>query len=132
MKTVTAAIIERNGSILIARRSPESKLPGKWEFPGGKLEEGETLQACLKRELMEELGIETEIGDHFLSSFYEYEHGGFTIEAFYVRWIGGKITLIDHDRVGWVAVAELENYHLLPADIPIARKLKELHHSSQP
>ena len=131
MKAVTAAIILKDSCILIARRSPESKLAGQWEFPGGKLEDGESLQTCLKRELKEELGIDTEVSSHFCSSFYEYEHGSFTLEAFYVRWIGGEMTLNAHDQVEWVPVAELENYALLPADIPIARKLKEFHHSPQ-
>lgn len=87
---------------MLARRSPKSKLAGKWEFPGGKVEDGESLRECLKRELIEELGIDTEIGDHFMSSDYCYEHGSFRIEAFRVKWIGGELRLLDHDQVEWI------------------------------
>lgn len=124
MKLVTAAIIEREGKVLIARRSPNSKLAGQWEFPGGKVEDGETLQQCLARELLEELGIVGVVGEHVHSSDYQYDHGSFRIEAFRVAWAGGDISLKDHDQVAWVSVDELSTYQLLPADIPIALTLK--------
>lgn len=108
MKIVTAAIIQLDGKVLIARRSPHSKLAGNWEFPGGKVEEGESLQECLKRELHEELGILTEIGAHLHSSEYKYEHGSFRIEAFKVSWIGGDLRLKEHDCVEWVSVDALD------------------------
>jgi mutator protein MutT len=123
MHLVTAAIIKREGRVLIARRSPNSKLPGQWEFPGGKVEEGESLEKCLRRELLEELGIDVEVGNHFMASDYHYTHGSFRIESFEVNWIGGELTLIDHDKVEWVLVGDLEKYPLLPADVPIARSL---------
>jgi ADP-ribose pyrophosphatase len=69
---VTGAIIQRNDKFLIGRRAPSEKSPGLWEFPGGKLELGETLQECIKRELKEELGIEAEVGDLYLHYNYEY------------------------------------------------------------
>ena len=123
MHLVTAAIIERDGCVLLARRSPKSKLAGQWEFPGGKVEEGESLEECLKRELREELGIEAGIGKHFMANDYQYAHGSFRIESFEVEWIRGGITLIDHDKVEWVPIGDLEKYPLLPADVPIARRL---------
>lgn len=124
MRIVTAAVILRDGCVLIARRSEDSKLAGQWEFPGGKLEEGESLRACLERELREELGIDSQVGEHFLSNDYVYGHGGFRIEAFLVTWTGGQVMLNAHDRIEWVAFDDLETYPLLPADIPIARKLR--------
>ena len=124
MRIVTAAIIEREGKILIARRGPQSKLSGQWEFPGGKVETNESLHDCLKRELLEELNIKVVIGEHFLSSEYQYEHGSFRIESFKVSILNGQITLKDHDRFQWVTPADLELYSLLPADLPIAKKLK--------
>ena len=76
MQKVTAAVIEKDGKILIARRKRDDSQAGKWEFPGGKLEAGETPEACLKRELREELGIETEVGAFFCSSRFVYpQHG---------------------------------------------------------
>jgi mutator protein MutT len=65
---IAAAIIEKDGKILIAQRTKKDALFGKWEFPGGKVEPGETLQACLKRELFDELGIDAEIGEYFCTS----------------------------------------------------------------
>ena len=62
MTSVTCAILEKNGKILIARRAPDQKLDGKWEFPGGKVEDGESPAECLKRELAEEFGIQAEVG----------------------------------------------------------------------
>ena len=123
VRLVAAAIIEREGRVLIARRSPASKLAGQWEFPGGKVEEGESLQACLARELHEELGIVVEVGVHFHGGDYHYDHGSFRIEAFRVRWMGETMTLTTHDRVEWVLPSELPGYDLLPADVPIAQEL---------
>jgi len=126
---VTAAIIQRDGAVLIARRAPHSKLPGKWEFPGGKVEEEESLADCLKRELFEELGILAEVGAHFQSSTYHYQHGSFQLEAFLIPRFSGEILLKDHDKVEWVVPCNLDQYELLPADIPIARKLMGKHAS---
>jgi len=131
VKIVTAAIIEMDGRVLIARRAPHSKLAGKWEFPGGKVEEGESPEQCLERELLEELRIQTVIGEHFCSSEHQYEHGKFRVEAFFAQYSGGKMVLNDHDKVEWVDPDDLERYELLPADIPIARMLTQRHDSSK-
>jgi len=126
VKIVAAAIIEKDGKVLIARRALHSNHAGMWEFPGGKVEEGETPQECLARELFEELNIRGNVGNHLCSSEYQYEHGSFKIEAFYVQWMGEITVLKDHDRVEWVKSRDLESYELLPADIPIARLLAKL------
>ena len=68
MTIVTCAIIEKDGKILIARRAEGQKLAGKWEFPGGKVEDGESPEECLKRELEEEFGIPTEVGEFITST----------------------------------------------------------------
>jgi 8-oxo-dGTP diphosphatase len=70
MKTVTAAIAIDKGRILLARRSQNEKLSGYWEFPGGKVEKGESLQDCLKKELKEELGVQAEIGEPTAESIH--------------------------------------------------------------
>ena len=84
MINVTAAIIERDGKVLLAKRSSTSSLPNKWEFPGGKVESGETPEECLKRELWEEFEIKVIIGDFYRESVYDYDHGSVRLMAYLV------------------------------------------------
>jgi 8-oxo-dGTP diphosphatase len=105
---------------------PEKKLAGFWEFPGGKVENGETPEACLARELKEELGIQTRVGDKFSENLYQYDHGRFCIVAYFVDCITGDPRPNVHDRLEWVKIDDLMGYKLLPADISIAESLKEL------
>ncbi len=123
MKQVTAAIIIKGHEVLIAKRPAGDRLSGKWEFPGGKIEAGESPEECLRRELAEELGIEACVGDFFAESVYHYEHGAIELLAYFVEWISGDICLRAHDEVKWVAMKELGQYDLAPADIPIMEKL---------
>jgi 8-oxo-dGTP diphosphatase len=121
MKIVTAAIIKKENKVLVARRSPGEKLEGLWEFPGGKLEKGETLQNCLERELEEEFGLITKSGRELISSIYEYEHGKFKIVALDSVIISGDLELRVHDKVKWISINRLhDDIELLPADIAIA------------
>lgn len=123
MKEVTAAIIIRDKKVLIARRAQGEKFAGSWEFPGGKVEAFETPKECLRRELYEELGIETRIGEFIAESIYEYPNGLICLLAFTVDIISGEICLTVHDAYRWVDVCDLLKYDLLPADIPIANRL---------
>ncbi len=123
IKEVTAAIICKNDKILIARRAPGENMAGGWEFPGGKLEEGETAEECLKRELFEEFGITATIGSFFCDSIFSYPKGTIRLLAYFTEIIRGEICLSVHDQIAWVSAAELRLYSLLPADIPIAEKL---------
>ena len=124
MKIVTAGIIHNDsGEILILRRGPQESLSGFWEFAGGKVENGESEQACLKRELKEELGIEVSVGEFIEESHYIYEHGEFILRAYEAIITGGKIELSVHDDSVWVDPEKLQDYKLAPADIPIAKKL---------
>ncbi len=125
IKDVTAAVICRNGKILIARRAPGENMAGGWEFPGGKLEESETPEECLRRELLEELGVVADVKDFFFESVYEYHQGAIRLLAYFTDIVEGKIRLSVHDDVQWVGAGELLDYDLLPADIPIAQKLAE-------
>lgn len=124
MKKVTAAIIINNGKILIAQRAENQKLAGKWEFPGGKIEPGETPEECLKREINEELGIDIEVNDFFDESTYKYDTGAIRLLAYKSRWIDGEYKLTVHSQIKWVKPHELENYEFAPADIPFVNKLK--------
>ena len=123
IKEVTAAIICKNDKILIARRAPGENMAGGWEFPGGKLEERETAEECLKRELFEEFGIAAEIGGFFCDSIYSYPKGTIRLLAYFAKIIRGEICLTVHDQIAWASADELRQYSLLPADIPIAEKL---------
>lgn len=123
MITVTAAVLFHQDKILIAKRRASDKQCSLWEFPGGKLEKGETPEECLRRELREELGIQTQIGKFYTSSIYEYEHGGIELLAFLATWISGEIKVNAHDEIKWVNVCELHHYNFAPADIPIVEKL---------
>jgi 8-oxo-dGTP diphosphatase len=125
-KVVTAAIIRKDRSVLLARRGPGEKLAGFWEFPGGKVEAGETAEDSLARELLEELGINVRIGKKIADSSYSYEHGSFRLIAFLVDNIKGEPHPNVHDRLDWVKIDDLGSYQLLPADVPIAASLKKL------
>ena len=117
---VTAAIIEREGKILIAKRKAGDDLfAGLWEFPGGKIEEGETPEECMARELKEELDIEVEVGELISSNKHKYPHGIFELLAYRVKHISGEMILNDHDEIKWVTVDEISNFEFPPADIPI-------------
>ena len=123
IRQVSAAVIVKEGKVLLARRKKGGSNAGLWEFPGGKIREGETPQACLEREILEELGLAVEAGEVFAESDWAYPHGAIRLLAMVCRVAGGAVTLADHDRAEWVAPQDLEQYDLSPADIPIARKL---------
>ena len=125
MQKVTAAVIEKDGKILIARRKGEDALGGKWEFPGGKLEPGETPEECLKRELREELGIETEVKAFLCSSRFVYRHMAVELLAYKTVYVSGEIALHEHDRIEWILPEALEDYDFSEADKPVVHKLKE-------
>ncbi len=124
-KRVTAAVLEKDGKVLLARRRTGDALAGKWEFPGGKLEEGETPEQCLKRELAEEFGIEAEIGAYICSSEFEYEHFHVELLAYRARHVAGEFVLNDHSAIAWVEPGEIKTYDLASADIPVAEELSK-------
>ncbi|HBW34227.1 8-oxo-dGTP diphosphatase MutT [Desulfosporosinus sp. BICA1-9] len=124
MKEVTAAIIVKDNQVLIAQRAPGENLAGKWEFPGGKTEPGETPQECLKREIKEELDVEIDVSEFFGESIYEYHNGTIKLMAFWCRWISGALTLKVHSQIAWVNHHELDLYDFAQADIPLVEKLK--------
>jgi 8-oxo-dGTP diphosphatase len=121
---VAAAVIERDGCILIAKRKQGWHEGGKWEFPGGTIEEGETPQQCLKRELQEELEIITDVGDLISASEYSYTPD-WTIRllVYRVTVITGVFNLNDHDEIRWVKPIDLPNYDFPEADKPVLEKL---------
>ena len=120
---VTAAVIEKEGRILIAKRKQGWRFAGKWEFPGGKIESEETPEECLKRELREELGIETEIGKFICSSTYAYPHATIRLLVYQAFHVSGEYTLHDHEEIRWVLTQELLQFHCPEADKPVIEKL---------
>jgi 8-oxo-dGTP diphosphatase len=110
---------------LIAQRAEDQKLAGKWEFPGGKVEFGETTEECLIREIKEELGINIEVNKFFAESTYQYDTGAIKLFAYRAQWIDGEYELTAYSQIKWVKSYELENYDFAPADIPFIKKLKE-------
>ncbi len=123
MKTVTAAILIDNGNIFIAQRQADDKLPSKWEFPGGKVEHGETLQECLKREMKEEFGMDVSVSESFGESVYHYEHGSVKLIAFLTVWEGGACKPTVHQDCRWIPLKDLASYDFAPADVPFVEKL---------
>jgi 8-oxo-dGTP diphosphatase len=120
---VTAAIIRDGDAILITRRPPESRHGGMWEFPGGKLDAGESPQECLSREILEELGLEVAVESIFEIAYHRYEWGPVLILAFECRVLNGEIRHIGVSDHRWVSPEEIRLYDILPADRPIIAKL---------
>ena len=123
MKIVTAALIFKDGWYLLCQRGKSDKLAGKWEFPGGKLEKGETPEECLIREIREELCLQINIDGHFCDSLYRYAEGTILLKAYRVTVTGGTMRLTVHSDAEWVEAAKLRDYDLLPADVEIAARL---------
>ncbi|HNY21177.1 MAG TPA: (deoxy)nucleoside triphosphate pyrophosphohydrolase [Treponemataceae bacterium] len=129
MIDVAAAVIEnREGHILIARRKPEITLGGYWEFPGGKIEPGETPGECAARELHEEMDVRIETGDVIAETVHDYG-GGKVVRLIAVRAIllDGHIRLHDHDDIRWVPVSEMCDFLFAPADEAIIAALADEH-----
>jgi mutator protein MutT len=117
--TVTAAIIEKDGRVLAARRKAGKHMAGYWELPGGKLEAGESPQQCLQRELAEELGIRTRVGEFVAESVYDYGDRQVRLLAYRVTHLGGAFLARDHDRLQWLLPGELHRLQWAPADLPL-------------
>jgi 8-oxo-dGTP diphosphatase len=122
---VTAAILVHQGRILIARRPAGDRLAGFWEFPGGKLEAGETARRGLQRELMEEFGIRTRIGRFYDQTEYRYDHQCVRLLVYEAEIAGGDFEPRVHDAVHWVKPHEMGRYRFAPADRPIVARLQD-------
>ena len=123
MINVTAGIIEFDNTILITRRKAGKHLAGYWEFPGGKIEKGESPEACLKRELLEELKISVTIDSFFMDSIYKYDEKTILLKSYKCTASSKEITLKEHDKALWIKTSELLDYKFAPADIPFVNAL---------
>lgn len=113
---VTAAIIEREGKVLIARRPAGGRHPGSWEFPGGKVEPGESPRECLAREMAEEMVVAVEVAEELARVRHAYPDITIDLIAYRCEIRGGDLADIGCDAHAWVEPGSLGDYDLLPAD----------------
>lgn len=114
-----AVIWNGQGQILIDRRRQEGLLGGLWEFPGGKVEPDETIEACIQREIREELGVEIEVGDRLIIVDHAYSHFRVTLNVHHCRYLSGDPQPIECDEVRWVEPSDLRNYAFPKANVQI-------------
>ena len=130
MKTikVVAAVIkavnEKGESIIFATQRGYGKFKGGWEFPGGKIEAGETPAEALKREIMEELETEISVGELIDTIEYDYPEFHLSMDCFWSEIISGKLVLKEHEDARWLTREKLDDVQWLPADITLIEKLK--------
>ena len=131
MKTirVVAAVIkamnEKGEEIIFATQRGYGDLKGGWEFPGGKIEEGETSQAALQRGIMEELDTEIAVGELIDTIEYDYPTFHLSMDCFWCEIIKGDLVLKEHEAAKWLTKEKMDSVEWLPADITIVGKIKE-------
>jgi mutator protein MutT len=124
LRKVVAAVIEREGKVLVARRRMGIRFGGLWEFPGGKLKEGEDPERGLERELAEEFGVRTRIEGLICSVPYRSSSLSIELIVYKVLHISGELTPVDHDEIRWVEPAGLDESAFTEPDRPVVRLLK--------
>ena len=124
---VVAGILQdESGNVLISERTGDSPFAGLWEFPGGKIEPGESLDAALRRELAEELGVSVERWSHLLQLVHRYEDRCVELDFFRVSAWSGTPRGIEGQAVRWLHAGDLRAEELLPADAPVITALQAL------
>jgi len=121
---VCAAVLVEQEKVLLTERPTDKQQGGLWEFPGGKIEPGESPHQALKRELREELAIEIEIGPVFETVYHHYDWGSVLIIAYLCRHRSGEIKHLEVADHAWVEPEQFSEYPILPADQPILDKLR--------
>ncbi|GGF00305.1 NUDIX domain-containing protein [Flavobacterium limi] len=119
---VTCAIILKDKKILVTQRSEKMKLPLKWEFPGGKIEENENEIECIKREIKEEINIEIDVFRRLSNSIYDYGTFKINLIPFLANYISGEIILAEHNCFKLLERSELLNLDWAEADLPIVEE----------
>jgi 8-oxo-dGTP diphosphatase len=120
---VAAGIVFRDGRVLIAKRRPQDHLGGLWEFPGGKRQAGESYQDCLRRELMEELGIEVEVGERISSITHDYPEKSVHLEFFLCWWVRHEPRALGCSDFAWVQRDQVAQYSFPAADTQLLAML---------
>ena len=120
---VVAGII-KDGDKIFATQRGYGEFKDGWEFPGGKMEPGETPQQALTRELKEELAIDVNVGNFLCTVDYDYPTFHLTMHCFYCSVIGGELTLLEHEAAKWLKTTELHSVNWLPADVEVVAALE--------
>lgn len=123
---VTAAVIRKNNKVLLAQRHEDSKHSLKWEFPGGKLEKGESPEHCIKREIKEELNLDIEIKDIFKVVFHGYSDRDILLLCYLCNALEGEILPLECNDFKWVNINEISKFNIVEADVPVIEKIEAL------
>ena len=124
MIDVVAAVVMRNGKYMIARRAPGKHLAGYWEFPGGKIEEGESPEDSLQREIEEEFGVYAQVGAYLGENVHGYGDKTVRLMAYEATVEQDIHQSTDHDQIEWVELNQMDDYPLATADVPLLRYLR--------
>jgi 8-oxo-dGTP diphosphatase len=121
---VCAAVIVLQGKVLLTQRPADKPHGGLWEFPGGKIEAGESPHQSLRREIREELNIEISVDSVLETVYHHYDWGNVLILAYNCSWLSGTITHLEVANHQWVTPDKLSDYQILPADLPIIARIQ--------
>lgn len=124
---VVGAVFHDGQRFLACRKKPGKPLEGHWEFPGGKIEPGETPEQALAREIREELNLIAEVGQKVTTTTYEYDFATIELTTFYCTLVDGDLRLTDHDDTKWVTSTEAAHLTWAPADIPAVEAIATSH-----
>lgn len=124
IEVVAAVIIEQQR--VFATQRGYGEWQGWWEFPGGKLEAGESPEAALRREIQEELATHVEVGERLCTVTHDYPNFHLTMYCYLCRVVAGNLSLLEHNASRWLSRSELEDVQWLPADVEVVDFLKEM------
>jgi 8-oxo-dGTP diphosphatase len=126
LKQIGVAVINnQQGKVLIDRRKSSGEMGGLWEFPGGKLEPGETIEECIQREVKEELAMEIEVGDRLTTITHTYETFSVTLYVHYCQHLSGQPQALECEEIRWVKPAQMNQYQFPQANIQIINLLQQ-------
>jgi 8-oxo-dGTP diphosphatase len=123
---VVGAVIVRDGQVMAAQRGGSGPLAGLWEFPGGKIEAGESAREALEREIAEELDCVVEVGEEITTTIHEYDFAVITLTTFFCVLVAGDPRLTEHAAVQWLRTDELDTLTWAPADVPAVALVKAI------